>query len=286
MDPELSIIIPCYNYGHYLKESVDSILNQGYHDYELILVDDGSTDQTWAIMQDYAVRFPQVRTFKHESNRGIFKANQTGWDIAKGKYLHFFSADDVYHPGCLNKVMQLFHENPSLGLVCTDLGYFKNDSPEIITKKVLEGCEKPRVFSRLEMILLFKATPFWIPGLTCIVKQEVLKQYGHLDPRLENISDWFCFHKIALFEGVGYIPEKLISMRLHDQTYTARVKKDKKRRRATYWHLLELLNHNPCWRNHFQKSGLLTFIFHELYWKLRFNPRYLGYWRHLKKPCR
>ena len=280
--PQLSIIIPCYNYAHYLKASVDSVLEQDYRDYELILIDDGSSDNTWEIMQDYALLFPHVRVFKHATNLGIFKANQKGWDEARGKYLHFFSADDIYHPHCLSQAMQMFQANPHLGLVCTDLGYFHDKTEEVNTKKALERCIKSRVFTPLEMVLLFKLTNFWIPGLTCIVKQETLKKYGHLDSKLENISDWFCFHKIAFFEGVGYIPEKLISMRLHDQTYTARVKRDKKRRRATYWYLLDFLNRNPELRSPFQKSGLLTFIFKELKWKLRFHPRYLGYWRHLK----
>ena len=283
MKPELSIIIPCYNYGHYLRASVDSILQQDDCSYELLLIDDGSTDDTWAIMQHYATFHPHIRIFKHDKNLGIFKANQTGWDEARGTYLHFFSADDIYHPHCLKKVMNLFHSNPQLSLICTDLGYFENNTQEIITKKALEGCSQPRVFTAAEMVLLFKLTPFWIPGLTCVVKHETLKKYGHLDSRLENISDWFCFHKIALFEGVGYIPEKLISMRLHDQTYTSRVKRDKKRRRATYWYLLDFLHRNPQLRAPFQQSGLLTFIFKGLRWKLCFNPRYFGYWRHLKK---
>ena len=281
MTPDLSIIIPCYNYGHYLRASVDSILEQDYRDYELIIVDDGSSDDTWEVMQEYSRRFPHIRVFKHEANQGIFKASQTGWNEAHGQYLHFFGSDDLYHPTCLSQVMHMFHTHPHLGLVCTDLGYF-DSTGEKPTKKALEGCSKPRVFNRLEMIPLFKTTNFWIPGLTCFVKQETLKNHGFLDPKLENISDWFCFHKIALLEGVGYIPEKLISMRLHDETYTSRVKRDKKRRRATYWYLLDLLNRNPELRAPFQRSGLLTFIFQELYWKLRFNPRYFGYWRHIK----
>jgi glycosyltransferase involved in cell wall biosynthesis len=279
---DISIIIPCYNYAHYLPASLDSILNQDYPNYEVILVDDGSSDETWEIMKRYAAKHPHVKAFKHATNQGLFKANKKGWEEARGKYLHFFSADDLYHPSCLHKVMHLFKENPHLGLVCTDIAYFEECSKKTIEKKLLTTCKHPRLFSRREMIPMFQSTNFWIPGLTCVVKQETLKKYGHLDPKLENISDWFCFHKIALFEGVGYIPETLISMRLHDQTYTSRVKRDKKRRRATYHYLLQHLNENKELREPFKTSGLLTFIFRELYWKLRFNPRYLSFWRYIK----
>lgn len=280
---QLSIIIPCYNYARYLTAAVDSVLKQDYPDYELILIDDGSSDESWQIMQAYASKDPHVRIHKNETNLGIFKSNDLGSKLAQGKYLHFFSADDLYHPKCLSKVMQLFHENPYLGLVCTDIGYFHDNSQTLTEKKLLDACRKPRVFSKNEIIPLFQTTRFWIPGLTCIVNREILKKYGHLDPHLENISDWFCFHKIALFEGVGYIPETLISMRLHDATYTSRVKRDKKRRRATYRYLLKHLSESKEVSDKFKKSGLLAFIFKELYWKLRFNFRYAGFWRYFNK---
>jgi len=281
--PEVSIIIPCYNYARYLRASVDSVLDQDYPDYELILIDDGSVDDTWNIMQEYAAKSSKIRIFRHETNQGIFKANSHGWQEARGKYLHFFSSDDIYQPSCLSKVMNFFHEHSYLGLVCTDIGYFKDGSQNVTTNTLLPSCKKPRFFTKHEMVPLFQTTNFWIPGLTCVVKQETLKKYGHLDPKLENISDWFCFHKIALFEGVGYIPESLISMRLHDQTYTSRVKRDKKRRRATYYHLLHYLLYHKDEREQFKQSGLLSFIFDELYWKLRLDPRYFTFWRYLKK---
>jgi glycosyltransferase involved in cell wall biosynthesis len=280
---DLSIIIPCFNYAHYLPASVDSVLNQNYPHYEIILIDDGSSDGTWQIMESYAAQYPHVRIFKNEKNEGIFKANNRGWREARGRYLHFFSADDLYHPSCLSKVMQLFDTHPHLGLVCTDIGYFREDPQTTVAKKLLESCQKPKLFARHEMLPLFQSTNFWIPGLTCVVKREILQKYGHLDPKLENISDWFCFHKIALFEGVGYIPETLISMRLHDQTYTSRVKRDKKRRRATYRYLLKHLAKQQEVCEQFKKAGLLSFIFHELHWKLRLNPRYFSFWRYLKE---
>lgn len=281
-EPKLSIIIPCYNYARYLHTSIDSVLQQDYPHYELLLIDDGSSDETWNIMQEYAACHSHIRIFKHRTNLGIFKANERGWNEARGTYLHFFSADDLYRPTSLSKVMSLFHHNPQLGLVCTDLDYFEDETGKTTTKKLLPYQIKPHIFNPEEMVSLFQKTEFWIPGLTCIIKAAILKKHGHLDPQLENISDWFCFHKIALLEGVGYIPETLIAMRLHSQTYTARVKRDKRRRRATYHHLLQLLARNREMGELFKQSGLLTFIFRELNWKLRFNPRYLGYWRYLK----
>lgn len=281
--PKLSIIVPCYNYAHYLRNSVDSILRQNFSDYELLLTDDGSSDETWEILKQYGERHPQIRIFKNPANLGIFKTNLQGWNDARGEYLFFFSADDLVGPTCLSRVMELFQKNPRLGLVCADIDYFTATETRPNTRKLIENCAAPQVFTSSEMVPLFQKTPFWIPGGTCVVKAEILKKHGHLDPYLENISDWFCFHKIALLEGVGYIPESLISMRLHDKTYTSIVKRDKQRRRATYKYLLTLLAHHPDIARPFKQSGLLSFIFHEMGWKLSLNPRYLSYLRYVKK---
>jgi len=274
-DPKLSIIVPCYNYAHFLEESIDSILKQKYTDYELILIDDGSSDTTWEIMQTYQAQHPHIRIFQNRVNQGIFAVNNLGWKEAKGEYLHFFSADDVYRHSCLDKVMELFTKNPQLGLVCTDIDYFQPNSQK--TTKLLDDQTEPQIYTPKEMGPLFELTNFWVPGLTCVVKNETLKKYGHLDPKLENISDWYCFHKIALFEGIGYIPEPLMAMRLHDETYTARVKRNKKRKRATYVHLLNTLLKEKDTCKKFKQAGLLHFVSKELKWKCRLNPRYWGF---------
>lgn len=281
--PNLSIIIPCYNYARYLPQSVDSVLSQDYSDYELILIDDGSLDETWPIMRSYASQYPQIKAIRHTQNLGIFHANQTGWDAAQGTFLHFFSSDDFYLPSCLSQVMELFAEHPELNLVCTDISYYKEKENLFEVNALLKHAQNPQIFSPSEMVSIFQTTDFWIPGLTCIVKNTALKKYGHLIPKLENISDWYCFHKIALFEGIGYVPEPLISMRLHDQTYTSVVKRDKKRKRNTYRALLEELAKERQIEEKFKESGLLTFIFRELKWQLRLNPRYYSFRKYFKK---
>ena len=116
-------------------------------------------------------------------------------------------------------------------------------------------------------------------GASCIVNRELILTYGPHQPKLENLSDWFLFHTIALKEGIGYIPEVLTSMRVHEKSLTHRVKNDKKRRRKTYRYLLHLLRNNDALRHDFLQSGLLDFVFRDLKWKLYLNPRYSSYWR-------
>jgi len=274
----LSVVIPCYNYGRYLKESLDSVLSQDFSDFEVVLVDDGSTDETSEIGEAYAREYPQLHYIRCPQNVGLFKAAKIGLEAAQGEYLHYFSSDDRYLPGFLSKSMQILRDNPKLGLVCSTVGYFQDGSDIVESKPLIPECTESKIFTKNELIEVIHQTDFYVTGTSCVVRRSLLDQYGGFDPKLENIADWFLFHKIAFSEGIAYIPETLISMRVHDQAYTSCVKRDKKRKRATFHYLLRKLLEDQTLRQDFIKAGLLDFVFRDLKWKLYLNPRYRSYW--------
>lgn len=281
MRPLLTIFIPSYNYGHFLPQAIDSVLAQDFSDYELIIIDDGSTDDSVHIAETYAQKDARIRFIAHRTNGGLFKRLKEALEMARGIYFHGFSADDIYLPGFLSKSMKALQDHPEIGLCCADFSYFKDDFNSIDPKKLLPTATAIEKFSPEKVLSLFKTSPFWIPGTTCIVKRDLFLQYGGLDAQLENLSDWFLCHHLALFQGVIYIPEILTSMRLHSQTYTNQVKKNKKRKRRVYRHLLNKLslkeNKEICRR--FIEAKLLSFISRELSWKLLLNPKYWKYYK-------
>ena len=97
--PFLSIIVPIYNAEQYLEECLDSILCQELTDYELILVDDGSTDSSPAICDHYASSHSQVQVL-HQQNQGLPGARQAGFAMATGEYIAFVDSDDRVDPAC------------------------------------------------------------------------------------------------------------------------------------------------------------------------------------------
>lgn len=274
----ISVIIPSYNYGKYLAETLDSVLSQDYPHFEIVLVDDGSTDESQKISREYATQYPKINYVQHPKNLGLFQTFLTGFQAAKGEYVHYFSADDKYLPGFLSKCMDFLLKHPQVGVVCTDLGYFKDNSSTLKVSKLLENYKNPTFFPKEEIIRIFKTTTFWVTGASCIAKRELIEKYGPHNAELENLSDWYLFHTIALKEGIGYIPEVLTTMREHDQSLTNQVKRNKKRRRSTYHHLLHLLLKNKELRRHYLEAELLNFIFRDLKWKLFLNPKYFCYW--------
>ena len=93
----ISVILPVYNVEKFLKESVDSVLNQTYRDLQVILVDDGSTDSSGAICDDYATRDDRIQVI-HKTNGGLPDARNAGLKIVKGDYIMFVDSDDLIHP--------------------------------------------------------------------------------------------------------------------------------------------------------------------------------------------
>ena len=89
----ISVIIPVYNAEKYLDRTVNSILNQTYHDFELILVDDGSTDNSPKICDEYALKHDEIVVL-HKKNAGLGEARHSGLDAATGDYIAFFDSDD------------------------------------------------------------------------------------------------------------------------------------------------------------------------------------------------
>lgn len=112
---KLSIIVPVYNVAPYLRKCVDSLLAQDYDNYEIILVDDGSTDDSWQIIQEYVSRFrgledERIRGIHHE-NGGLSAARNTGIEAARGTYICFVDSDDYWEPSVLGKLMTQVDRN-------------------------------------------------------------------------------------------------------------------------------------------------------------------------------
>ncbi len=127
MSPQISIIVPVYNPGLYLAPCIDSILNQSFTDFELLLIDDGSTDGSGAICDAYAEKDNRVRVL-HKKNGGVSSARNLGLDEAVGEFVFFADADDLIPPAALSVLMACMDDmtDMALGGYCK----FENDSGE------------------------------------------------------------------------------------------------------------------------------------------------------------
>lgn len=122
--PLISVIIPVYNVAPYLRRCVDSLLAQTYPNYELILVDDGSTDDSPAICDVYKERYGRVRVM-HQSNQGVSTARNHGIEAARGEYISFVDADDWVEPGFLQAFAEEVERHPEVD--CVIQGFWNHE---------------------------------------------------------------------------------------------------------------------------------------------------------------
>ncbi|TCH64086.1 glycosyltransferase [Acinetobacter sp. ANC 4862] len=209
----ISILMPAFNAESYLKDSINSILNQSYTDFELLVCDDCSTDNTWEIMQ--SIQDARLKIFQNKENQGYLKTSNFLVSHAVGEYISFQDADDLCTPDRLFKLHTYLVEN-GLDLVGSYCGIFlKKDKLLSVVKYSTE--HKDIVKDLLEK----NHPPFC--GSAVMVKSEVVKKCGLYSINFDRIGaedfDWIYRVALSGFK-LGNFPEPLYLYRQHVQSVT------------------------------------------------------------------
>ncbi|GAH83893.1 unnamed protein product, partial [marine sediment metagenome] len=120
----VSVIIPTYNRADMVGRAIQSVINQTYQDFEIIIIDDASTDNTREVAREFQEREKRIKYFKHEINKGGGAARNTGIKNSKGEYIAFLDSDDEWYPEKLEKQIEIFNKNDeNLGVVYSGVFY-------------------------------------------------------------------------------------------------------------------------------------------------------------------
>lgn len=130
----VSVIIPIYNRSHYIKECLDTVLNQTYKDYEIIVIDDGSTDQLYNILKPYMDKIRYV----YKENGGAASARNLGIKHAKGEYIAWLDSDDRWLSFKLELQMKIFEKLPEVAFICSNFACFTNEKGRISDSYILD----------------------------------------------------------------------------------------------------------------------------------------------------
>jgi len=130
--PEISIVLPFFNAEKFLKETLESLLNQGFQDFELLAINDHSTDKGPAIVEEFCKKDKRVKLIVNKNKKGLAGALNTGLELAKGKYIARADADDIYLPDRLKDQYEFLEKNSDIMLVGS--GYAPYDGKNIIRK--------------------------------------------------------------------------------------------------------------------------------------------------------
>jgi glycosyltransferase involved in cell wall biosynthesis len=205
-NPTVSIVIPTYNRARSIGHSIKSVLNQTYQDFEVIIVDDGSTDNTKEVVGNF--NDERVRYIRHEENKGEAAARNTGIKFAGGKYIAFQDSDDEWLPEKLAKQIELFKDvSPHIGVVYT--GFLKKENSE---KTYIPFCWVRQKEGDIHKELL-KGN--FIGSPVVLIRKECFKKAGVFDERLRNLVDWEMWIRISKHYHFKCIDEPLVVAHYH-----------------------------------------------------------------------
>ena len=215
--PKVSVIIPCYNGAKWIRDTINSVLNQTYQEFELIIVDDGSTDNLKKIIENY-LSDERVRYIQHKKNRGIPAARNTGIKTSKGKYIAFLDQDDVWLKTKLEKQVELFKKDKDkkVGLIFTDVLYIGPDAKRFEVKWPDKSVLKqlPMKTRKETLMELFKEN-FIVTSSAVVRKKECFEKLGLLNEDLYSGDDYEFWLRVAGNLKIEYVNKSLTKKRMH-----------------------------------------------------------------------
>jgi glycosyltransferase involved in cell wall biosynthesis len=205
--PKVSIVTPSYNQGHFIEETIRSVLLQGYPNLEYIIIDGGSTDDTVDIIRKYE---PWLSYWVSEPDDGQADAINKGWQRSTGEIIGWINSDDILMPGAINAVTKILLENPEVDLVYGDNVYLDEYSVQSVILRG-EAIEYKKMLRTLHV-------PMPQPG--CLMKRKTLDKVGYLNAKWRVLLDRDYFVRIGLVGKTYYYPSVLAGFRLHGSSKT------------------------------------------------------------------
>lgn len=245
-NPKVSVIIPSYNYERFVEDAIDSVLHQTFRDFELIIVDDGSKDNSPNIIKKYCENNENVFFFTHENNQnlGLSKTVQLALKHAKGEFIAFLECDDIWREDYLARKVRIFEKYPQVGIVFNDVDVFGDENRINLLKDFFNDC-RARCIKKtyptsllIETLMLETISNF----SSSVMKREVLEDLN-FDSPIAPYLDWWLFSQITARHDAYFISEKLTRLRLHTQSYISNTKDEisLKEKRNMFKSLLDLL---------------------------------------------
>jgi glycosyltransferase involved in cell wall biosynthesis len=230
--PKVSIVLPNYNYARYLDERIQSLLNQTYSDFELIIVDDASTDNSLEVIDKYT-RDRRVKTQFFSQNSGLpYKRWNDGAALAEGEYILFAGADDSGELTLLEELVEKLDANPTVGIayaqsweidsqgkiLCSLARQTEHLSKERWNKNFIDAGKNECHY------MLINCT---IPTASAaLIRREKFEYVGRFNEKLKLAADWMLWVKILLISDIAFIAEPLNYHRTHPNTVRNSTRKD------------------------------------------------------------
>jgi len=212
--PKVTVIIPCYNRERYIAQTVESVLSQTYPNIELVVVDDGCTDNSMQILEQYKDR---IRSLEHPGriNKGQSAALNLGIQASHSDYVAFLDSDDLFAPEKIEKQVNFLEANPGVGLVYSN-GHTIDNKGNIIYR--IYGKDH---FEKSDPNRVLLDCYFLLPN-NALVRRDVLSRAGFFNEGFRSAQDHDLAIRIAEIARIAYIDEPLFFYRRHKDSISSR----------------------------------------------------------------
>lgn len=212
---QVSVVIPAYNQAHFLADAMRSVLAQTYTDFELILVDDGSTDDTPAVARQFNGLLPNRLHYIRQTNQGLAGARNTGIRSAAGEFVALLDSDDQWLPDYLKKMLQMTEEQPQATVYYCPVVYMDADGRELPQQTTGIELSPDQIYPAM-----LRAN-FLVPS-TILARRQVVLEAGLFDPIFRRLQDWELWLRLLraghTFAGTR---ERLVRYRLHGSSLSS-----------------------------------------------------------------
>jgi glycosyltransferase involved in cell wall biosynthesis len=244
--PTVSVCVPTYNGAAFLADTLASIAAQTFDDYEVLIVDDGSTDDTLRIAEAHASAHDRVRVIRNPQRRGSSARNANEClTHARGQWIKFLFQDDLMAPTCLERMLDAGHRGP---LVITRHDYVFEPDVDDMTRSqyeslpTLEATLPPEYADAddfCDAVLTHWCINFIGPTSSSLIHRRCIDRYGAFDPNIVTFPDLEYWIRVGSNEGLAIVPERLVSFRVHNRSISVGMRSATDARRYAF--LLEPL---------------------------------------------
>jgi len=210
MDPTVSVIIPTKNRADYVSSAIQSVLHQTFGDFEIIVVDGASIDNTREVISKFDDE--RIRYIREKKDRGASASRNTGIRLSTGKFIAFLDDDDLWMPSKLEKQLELVNKKPNVGAVYTGTWGFKKNGKVIVSRiPFLRGNIFPEILEKN-----------YVGGCSMVlVRKECLEKVGLFDENLPAGEDFDLWIRLAKYYQFDCIREPLVLYRIHEKRVSA-----------------------------------------------------------------
>jgi glycosyltransferase involved in cell wall biosynthesis len=240
--PKISVILTSYNHDKFISEAIDSVLQQTFQDFELIIWDDASSDHSWYLINQYTD--PRIKAFRNDLNKGpVFGINKAISEIATGEYIAMHHSDDVWELDKLQKQIDFLAVHPEIGAVFSDALAINEQSEPLSDKQhFYADVFKQSKRSRYEWLYFFFNTGNALCHPSLLIRKQCYADCGLYNPSLAQVPDFDMWIRLCLKYEIHVLPDALVKFRVLDREANTSGNRPETRIRGLYEYYKVLAN--------------------------------------------